>query len=100
MKTSPEIICIAEVIAKAEHLDTLLNIFKELKKLSPQEPGCIRYELHQSRDNPFKFTFVDRFKDQAAFDAHCEMDYVKHYFDEVIPSLTDHLSFELHNELI
>ena len=95
-----EIICIAEIIAKAEHIDALLLAFEDLKRLSPQEPGCLRYELHRSIDNPLKFTFVDRFKDKAAFDYHCETEYVKKYFDEIFPVLTDHLSFELHNEVL
>jgi quinol monooxygenase YgiN len=35
-----------------------------------QEPGCLEYQLHRDPENPLKFLFFERFKNQAALDAH------------------------------
>lgn len=84
-------ICIAKLVAKEDKLDELLQIFKQLKDLSPQEKGCIRYELHQDQENPNIFTFVDRFFDKEAFDYHCNQDYTIKYFDDILPQLVSTL---------
>ena len=93
------LICIATLKAKENKTDELLSVFSQLKKLSPAEPGCLRYELHQSEEDPSVFTFIDRFKDQAAFEFHCDQDYTKHFFDEVIPSLVDSMEISTHKEI-
>ncbi len=35
-----------------------------------EEPGCLAYELHADPEHPGKFLFYEKFKDQAALDAH------------------------------
>lgn len=99
IKKNNNVICIAKIIAKKNKLEEVLRVFAELKRLSPKETGCIRYELHQNQDNPLDFTFIDRFKDLTAFDFHCEQEYTKKYFDEILPSITESIEITLHNEI-
>jgi quinol monooxygenase YgiN len=35
-----------------------------------KEPGCLDYQLHRDPENPLKFFFYERFKNQAALDTH------------------------------
>ena len=93
------IVCIAHLVAKEGQAETLLHVLKALIKLSKDEPGCINYQLHRSIENPNMFTFVDKFKDQTAFDYHCETVHVKEAFDELIPPLVDSMDITLHQEL-
>ncbi|MFO1281801.1 MAG: putative quinol monooxygenase [Burkholderiales bacterium] len=34
------------------------------------EPGCLRFDLHQERDDPALFLLCEEYADAAAFDAH------------------------------
>lgn len=99
-KFSNEVTCIAEIKAKTGKRAELLEKLLELFPLSKQEQGCLRYELHQNLENENIFTFVDKFANQAAFDFHCEADYVKIYFDEIIPALTEYVKIELYKEIL
>ena len=38
-----------------------------------KEPGCEQFEVFQSSTNPDKLTLLERWKDQAALDAHAEL---------------------------
>ncbi len=99
IQKSTHVVCIAKIIVKQGSLDKVLEIFSKLKKSSVRESGCLRYELHQSQDNPLIFTFIDRFKNMEAFNSHCEEEIVVKYFDNILPELTDSMEFALHNEI-
>lgn len=99
IKKSSYVVCIAKIIIKKDNLNEALKIFAELKKNSPKESGCIRYELHQSQENPLVFTFIDRFEDMQAFESHCTQEYTVKYFDHILPNLTDSMEFTVHNEI-
>lgn len=96
---SYEVVCIAEIKAKPNMLDTLLTRLAELVPLSKQEEGCVRYEVHQCLDDPDIITFVDRFKNMDAFNFHCETEYIKKYFDEIIPNLSESIKISLYKEI-
>lgn len=93
------IVCIAKLTVKEKHLEDVKTVFADMMQKGPKEAGCLRYELHQDIENPLIFTFVDRFKDQAAFDFHCEQDYIKRYFDEILPVLTEEIEFSICRDL-
>jgi quinol monooxygenase YgiN len=99
INNSPELICIAKIVVKKDKLNEALAVFADLKNLSPQEPGCLRYELLQDADNQFIFTFVDKFKDTKAFEYHCEQVYTKKYFDKILPSLTESIEISTYHEI-
>lgn len=42
-----------------------------------KEPGCLQYDLHVSMSEPGSFAFYERWRDQAALDAHMKMPYVQ-----------------------
>jgi len=42
-----------------------------------QEPGCLRYEVLQNREDPTEFTFVEEWRDEAAIVAHDATDHIK-----------------------
>jgi quinol monooxygenase YgiN len=97
---SKEIICIAHITAKEGQRDALLNILQSLIKPSKSEPGCLSYRLHHNIENPNMFTFIDKFKDQEAFDYHCETAHVKEAFDILIPPLAENIDISVHHEII
>jgi quinol monooxygenase YgiN len=46
-----------------------------------KEPGCLAYELHRDPENPGKFMFYEKFKNQAALDEHVNAPYFKNFLD-------------------
>ncbi len=42
----------------------------EQGRLSRQEPGCARFEVYQSNNDPTRFVLNERWESQAALDAH------------------------------
>jgi quinol monooxygenase YgiN len=45
-------------------------------KVTANEPGCVLYALHHA-ETPATYVFMERYRDQAAVDAHRGTDYFK-----------------------
>ena len=46
------------------------------------------------------FIFVDKFSDKNAFDFHCETDYIKRCFDEIIPKMSEYIKVSTNKEIM
>jgi len=51
-------------------LEQLMAILAELQPQSLAEPGCMAYEIYQGTDPAPSILLVERYRDQAAIDAH------------------------------
>jgi autoinducer 2-degrading protein len=51
------------------------------------EPGCLRFEVIQDKDDPNKFYFQEAYRDDAALAAHRETPHFKHYAEKSPPWL-------------
>lgn len=73
---------------KAEHLDTVLNLFTELVNKTRQEEGNMLYTVHQSNSEPATFMLYEIYKDEAAVAAHRASDHFKAIaIEQIIPVL-------------
>lgn len=53
------------------------KVAKELQaKVAANEPGCDYYALHKT-DDPTVYVFIERYKDQAAIEAHRKSDHFR-----------------------
>jgi quinol monooxygenase YgiN len=43
------------------------------------EPGCLRYEVLRSIEDPRRFLLIESYKDDAALQAHADSDHFKRY---------------------
>jgi quinol monooxygenase YgiN len=60
------------------------DLERELRALlapTRSEPGCLTYELHRDPENPAKFMFFEKFKNQAALDEHVNAPYFKNFLN-------------------
>ena len=46
------------------------SLLSEQGRLSRQEPGCMRFEVYHSQNDPKIFVLNEHWADQAAIDAH------------------------------
>ncbi|WP_415712778.1 putative quinol monooxygenase [Maridesulfovibrio sp.] len=60
----------AKMQAKTGKEQKLETVLRELVKATATEEGSLEYRLHRIVDAPGTFRFIEKFKDQAAFDFH------------------------------
>jgi len=70
MTTSAEITVVARWQAAEGALEAVLAIVAELGPQSRAEPGCLGYEVYQGVGAPGSLLLIERYRDQAALDAH------------------------------
>jgi quinol monooxygenase YgiN len=98
-KAEREIVCIAQFTAKPSKEEELVAALHSLMTATHKEKGCIRYELNQNIDNPRVVTFVEKFASKEDFDLHCNMPYIKAYFEKS-PQWVESQSVTLHREIL
>ncbi|MDX2226115.1 MAG: putative quinol monooxygenase [Verrucomicrobiae bacterium] len=79
----------ALIRAKEGRIAEVREAALKLVPLTRAEPGCLRYDLHESLDDPRLFMFFETFKDMAAFETHKNAPYLKDFVHTTLPELTD-----------
>ena len=57
-------------VKEAANVDQVRKLLAEQARLSRQEPGCERFEVYQSNNDPVRFLLTERWESQAALDVH------------------------------
>jgi len=77
---------------------------EEAKKVARQvrenEPGCLLYIPHTGTKDPAELIFVEKYSDQAAFDAHVGTAYLKAFTAQFRDLLEDKPVIKIMRELI
>ena len=58
------------------------RVHEELKKVvteTRKEPGCLKFEAHQSRDNPTEFVVYENWRERTDVDKHIALPHVQHF---------------------
>lgn len=95
-----QLVCVASFLAFPGKEEALIEALGALIPDTRREVGCIRYELNQSRDEPRRITFIEKFVDVEAFDSHCAKDAIQHYFHQQMPELVESFTVETYHEII
>ena len=73
---------------KPEHVSEFLEVVRyDAEQSEKVEPGCLRFDVIQDRDDANRFYLYEVYRDQAAFEAHRQTPHFKHYFDKSQPWL-------------
>lgn len=99
-KNTTRVVCVAEFHAKEGKADELIQALHVLMKPTHAEAGCLRYELNQQTEDPRAITFIEKWKDRAAFDQHCATPYITEFFDKVRPGLVEDFKVKLYQEIL
>lgn len=72
---------VANIKAKADHVELVKAELEKLISVTRAETGCINYDLHQDNDNPAHFMFYENWQSRELWQAHMNnqhlADYVK-----------------------
>ena len=71
------VILTATVRAKAGEEDAVKEALLSLVEPTRQEPGCVCYNLHQSKKEKGHFMFYEIWANQEALDAHGKTDHMR-----------------------
>ena len=92
-------ICLAvHLTVKSGREQETADMFRSYVKLVQTEPGCIRFDVHQSRKEPRKFLLYDLYRDDAGLDAHRRTPHFLDYTHK-IDDLIDHRESELYSHI-
>ncbi|GAD00423.1 putative quinol monooxygenase [Agarivorans albus] len=58
------------IIVPESELDIVKSELVNHKRLSLEEPGCIRFDVTESLENPLRFDVYEEFRDKSAFEYH------------------------------
>jgi autoinducer 2-degrading protein len=71
------------VQAKPEHAAEFLEVVRhDAEHSENDEPGCLRFDVIQDKDNPNRFYFYEVYRDEAALEAHRQTPHFKLYFEK------------------
>lgn len=74
---------IAQDFIRADAIETVMPLYRELVELTRQEPLNISYDLFIDREDPGHFVFIETWPDRAALDAHC----LSEHFLRLVPQI-------------
>jgi len=93
-----ELVCIAKFIAKNGKEKKLKDVLESLILPTRKEIGCNRYELNIAIDNPKEIIYIEKWKDEDRFNAHCNSEYIVNYFNNQMLNLIDGFDVKLYKE--
>jgi quinol monooxygenase YgiN len=71
------VILTAMVKAKPDQVEAVKDALMSLVEPTRKEPGCLCYNLHQSKADPTQFMFYEQWANKDAFDAHGQTPHMK-----------------------
>ncbi|HSG68799.1 MAG TPA: antibiotic biosynthesis monooxygenase [Planctomycetaceae bacterium] len=64
----------------------IAELLQEQSRLTKQEPGCVRFEVYHSQEDPKLFILNERWESQSALDIHRKARACSEiYFPQVVP---------------
>lgn len=74
--------------AKKGQEETIARVIEKMTPLSQQEPGCLFYQAHRSKDDPQLFFLYEQYVNEAGYEAHTVTPHFERYVrGEAIPNL-------------
>jgi quinol monooxygenase YgiN len=71
------------VQVKPEHTAEFLDVVRyDAEHSEKDEPGCLRFDVIQDRDDPNRFYFYEVYRDESALAAHRETPHFKFYAEK------------------
>ena len=79
---------IARWVAREHEIEAVEAALRRLVPAARAEPGVIAFDVYRDPADPRVFVLVERFRDQAAHDAHVAADHTRrHAIEDALPRL-------------
>ncbi|MEM6689472.1 MAG: putative quinol monooxygenase [Planctomycetota bacterium] len=70
---------VANIKAKAEHVETVKAELEKLIPITRAEEGCLQYDLHRDNDDPSHFLFYENWESRELWQTHMNNQHLKDY---------------------
>ena len=71
-------------------VEDVLGLVAELGRPTREEPGCLGYDVFRSVDSPGELLLIERYRDDAAIEAHrASPHYRRLVVERILPRLSD-----------
>jgi autoinducer 2-degrading protein len=71
------------VQVKPEHAAEFLEVVRyDAEHSEKDEPGCLRFDVIQDREDPNRFYFYEVYRDEQALEAHRQTPHFKYYLEK------------------
>ena len=91
---------IARVKAKEGKVEAVESVLMDLIGPTREEPGCISYVLHQSKDDKGSFVFVENWASQLALEEHLQKPYLQAFVARADELLAEPLDVSLWHQIV
>lgn len=81
----PDVVVIATAKAKAGKEKDLERVLREVANPTREQPGCVRFSLYRSEEDPSVVVGVERWKSKADHDRHMQ----GRHFQKLGAAMTD-----------
>jgi autoinducer 2-degrading protein len=82
-------VTLVHVHVKPEHIETFLAATRANHEASVREPGCLRFDVLQSADDPARFVLYEAYRSAADAAAHKETGHYLNWRDRVAPWMAE-----------
>ena len=89
------VIVFASFFPKPGQEDAVEQLLRGMTTPTRQEPGCQTYDLYRSAQAPVSFHLFERYRDQAALDAHRNTEHYKAYRARIPELLADPIKVQV-----
>lgn len=76
---------VAKSYSKADKLDRILELSREMVEKTVKEEGCIKYELFQDTKDPKVLIIIEEWENEEALNKHIASE----HFKRIIPQLNE-----------
>jgi len=66
-------------VAKDESIEELKALLTTMVKASQAEPGCLLYEIYQTKEKPNTFVVIESWENDASLEGHKRSSHYAHY---------------------
>lgn len=75
----PEITVVAEIVARPDSVERLKAELLKLVVPTRREKGCLKYDLHQDRQDPALFLFYETWESAECLEKHITSEHYQAY---------------------
>jgi len=87
---SSQVVTVARWRTNERTLDDVLRQAAEARQASLAEPGCLGYEVYQQVGSPTDLLLLERYRDEAALEAHRSSPHYRALIvDRIVPMLEE-----------
>ena len=86
-------------MAKTGRESEVAAVFEKLSAESRKEPGCIMYQVHKHKTESRRFFVYERYRDEAALEAHRAAPHFLQFAKKDLPKIADRVEGHLFEPL-